>query len=159
MSTLDPKEQVGDTTEATDNTVQPDHLEMPDLPNTMPTNLTMSESPVQNDIEVCTSELNHIPEFRAPESTDMPSESENVEPGTNVNGSLSSDQGRYELPPRSTRGVPPKRYDPDFESQRSKYPVNKPGEGNLSLKAKAFNTALYSEIIPTSTEEALKSKN
>ena len=159
LSTLDPKEQVGDTTEATDNTLPPDHPEMPVLPNTMPTNPTMSESPVQNDIEVCTSELNHILEFRAFESTDMLSESENVEPGTNVNGSLSSDQGRYELPPRSTRGVPPKTYDLEFESQRSKYPVNKPGEGNLSLKAKAFNTALYSENIPTSTEEALKSKN
>ena len=92
----------------------------------MPINPTISESPVQNDIEVCTSELSHISEFRASESTDMPSGSENVELGTNVNGSLSSNQGRYELPPRSTRGVPPKRYDLDFESQRSKYLVNKP---------------------------------
>ena len=66
---------------------------------------------------------------------------------------------RYELPPRSTRGIPPKRYDPEFESQRSKYPVNKAREGNLSIQAKNFNTALYSKDIPNTTEEALRNEN
>ena len=63
---------------------------------------------------------------------------------------------RYELPPRSTRGIPPKRYDPEFEAQRSKYPINKEGIENLSQSAMAFNTALYSSDIPRSVEEALQ---
>ena len=32
---------------------------------------------------------------------------------------------RYVLSPRSTRGIPPKRYDPDYESKRSRYSVDR----------------------------------
>ena len=39
---------------------------------------------------------------------------------------------RYELPPRSTRGIPPRRYDPEFEAQRSRYPSNQGNVDNLS---------------------------
>ena len=35
---------------------------------------------------------------------------------------------RYELPPRSTRGIPPRRYNPKFEAQRSRYPTK---QGNI----------------------------
>lgn len=31
---------------------------------------------------------------------------------------------KYKLPSRSTRGVPPKRYDPEYEAHRSRYPIN-----------------------------------
>ena len=31
---------------------------------------------------------------------------------------------RYELPPRSTRGILAKRYDLEFKAQRSRYPIN-----------------------------------
>uniref|UniRef100_A0A803LBV3 Uncharacterized protein n=1 Tax=Chenopodium quinoa TaxID=63459 RepID=A0A803LBV3_CHEQI len=140
LSVPDQKEQVGDTAEATDSTVQLD------LPNTMPTNPNMSESPVQNDIEVCTSKLSHISESRSPEPTNIPSESEIVDPGTKNDQSLSHDRGRYELPPRSTRGVPPKRYDPEFESQRSKYPVNKPGEGDDAEEIEHLKSKLFKEF-------------
>ena len=63
---------------------------------------------------------------------------------------------RYELPPRSTRGVSPKRYDPEFESERSQYPTNRGSNENLSQTATAFNTSLYANVQPKTTEEALQ---
>ena len=62
---------------------------------------------------------------------------------------------RYELPPRSTIGVPPKRYDAEFESQRSRYPPNRGSNEKLSQTAVAFNTSLCSNVLLKSTEEAL----
>ena len=61
---------------------------------------------------------------------------------------------RYELPPRITRGIPPRRYDPEFEEQRSRYPINQGNVDTLSQTAVAFNTSLYSSSIPRNTEEA-----
>ena len=61
---------------------------------------------------------------------------------------------RYELPPRSKRGVPPRKYDPEFESQRSRYPINRE-MSNLAHTAVAFQASLYSSSLPRSTEEAL----
>ncbi|XP_071729311.1 uncharacterized protein [Rutidosis leptorrhynchoides] len=65
----------------------------------------------------------------------------------------------YVLPPRANRGVPPKRYDPEKEALRSRYPMANIAKGNLSKEAKKFNFAIYSEEIPTTIEQALKSKN
>lgn len=62
---------------------------------------------------------------------------------------------KYELPARSTRGVPPKRYDPEYELQRSWYPINQSSDESLSLVAMAFNTSLYSSTLPKNVEEAL----
>ena len=64
-------------------------------------------------------------------------------------------QNRFELPPKSTRGIPPKRYIPEFEAQRSRYPTSKESNENLSHSAMAFNTALYSNNVPKNVEEAL----
>nr|KAJ0198868.1 hypothetical protein LSAT_V11C600327230 [Lactuca sativa] len=64
----------------------------------------------------------------------------------------------YVLPPRSNRGVPPKRYSPEKESRGDRYPVANIAKGNLSKGAKAFVSSLYSNEIPTTTEQALKSK-
>ena len=55
---------------------------------------------------------------------------------------------RYELPLRNTRGIPPSRYDPEFEAQRSRYLVSKESDENLSHTAVAFNTSLYSNDVP-----------
>ena len=78
-------------------------------------------------------------------------------PDTDTNDVISSDDvpRRYELPPRSTRGIPPRRYDPEFESQRSRYPIQE-NQGNLSQVAVAFNTSLYSCSLPKSTDDALR---
>ncbi|KAM0001536.1 putative RNA-directed DNA polymerase [Helianthus debilis subsp. tardiflorus] len=67
--------------------------------------------------------------------------------------------GRYALPPRANRGVPPKRYSPEKEARSSKYPMANVAKGNLSQEAKAFVASLYSEATPTTVEQALKSKN
>ncbi|XP_071687396.1 uncharacterized protein [Rutidosis leptorrhynchoides] len=66
---------------------------------------------------------------------------------------------QYILPPRINRGVPPKRFSPEKEPCRSRYPVANIANGNLSPEAKQFTSALYSENIPNSVEQALKSPN
>uniref|UniRef100_A0A803M8T8 GAG-pre-integrase domain-containing protein n=1 Tax=Chenopodium quinoa TaxID=63459 RepID=A0A803M8T8_CHEQI len=66
---------------------------------------------------------------------------------------------RYELPPRRTRGVPPKRYDPEYEDSRSRYPIGKISNENLASNAIAFTASLYSTEIPKTVEEALASKD
>ena len=63
---------------------------------------------------------------------------------------------RYELLPRSTRGIPPWRYDPEFEAQRSRYPINQGNVDNLSQTSIAFNTSLYSSSILENIKEALR---
>ena len=66
---------------------------------------------------------------------------------------------RYELPPRSTRGIPPRIYDPEFEAQRSRYPVNRENNKALSQTAVAFNTSVYSSIVPNNVVKALRDPN
>ena len=62
----------------------------------------------------------------------------------------------YMLPPRSTRGVPPRRYNPEYEAQRSRYPIEKSsGSGNLSQSALAFKATLDTTKSPVTVEEAL----
>ena len=64
----------------------------------------------------------------------------------------------YMLLSRSTQGVPPRRYDPEYEAQRSRYPIEKlSGSGNLSQSALAFKVALDTTTSPTTVEEALMS--
>ncbi|KAI3821225.1 hypothetical protein L1987_08786 [Smallanthus sonchifolius] len=65
----------------------------------------------------------------------------------------------YVLPPRTNRGVPPKRYSPEKEARSSRYPMANIAKGNLSSEAQAFATSLYSEEIPTSVDQALESKD
>uniref|UniRef100_A0A251RUP7 Putative reverse transcriptase, RNA-dependent DNA polymerase n=1 Tax=Helianthus annuus TaxID=4232 RepID=A0A251RUP7_HELAN len=67
--------------------------------------------------------------------------------------------GRYELPPRANRGVPPKRYSPEKEPRGCRYPMANIAQGNLSREAKAFSSLLYAEEIPTNTKQALQSKH
>lgn len=64
----------------------------------------------------------------------------------------------YVLPPRSTRGILPRRYDPEFESRRSKYPISNIVESKLSKKVFSFHTAVCSDNISRNVDEALKSK-
>ena len=63
---------------------------------------------------------------------------------------------RYELHLRITTGIPPRRYDLEFEAQRSRYQVSNESNKNLSHSAMAFNTALYSNDVPKNVEEALQ---
>uniref|UniRef100_A0A803N0D9 Retroviral polymerase SH3-like domain-containing protein n=1 Tax=Chenopodium quinoa TaxID=63459 RepID=A0A803N0D9_CHEQI len=143
-----PTEQVDKATETTDNTL---HSSQPNILPEGPTTTLFKDLPRN---EVCTPDLCHNPQ-----PTNISSEEESTK--TNIPSENFDREGvchepeyedsleikRYVLPPRSIRGVPPKRYDQDFEAQRSKYPVSKPSEGNLSQGAKAYNTAVYSETI------------
>ena len=63
---------------------------------------------------------------------------------------------RYELPPRNTRGVLPRRYDPQFESQRSRYPISRDETSNMAHTTVAFMTSLYSNFLTLITKEALR---
>ncbi|GJW95376.1 hypothetical protein Tco_0175048 [Tanacetum coccineum] len=67
--------------------------------------------------------------------------------------------GRYALPPRVNRGVPPKRYSLEKESRGSRYPIANIAKGNLSEEAKAFALSMYSDEIPANTKQALKLKH
>ncbi|XP_071728419.1 uncharacterized protein [Rutidosis leptorrhynchoides] len=65
---------------------------------------------------------------------------------------------RYVLPQRVNRGIPPKRYSPEQEAKRSRYPMANIAQGNLSSEAQKFNSALYSEEIPSTVDQAMKSE-
>lgn len=65
---------------------------------------------------------------------------------------------RYVLPPRSTRGIPPRRYSPKRIGRNSRYPVENVADNNLTNLATAFQVALYKENLPRTAEEALKSE-
>uniref|UniRef100_A0A803LUQ7 Uncharacterized protein n=1 Tax=Chenopodium quinoa TaxID=63459 RepID=A0A803LUQ7_CHEQI len=121
----DPKDQVGKTTEATADIIQ-------FTQSTATTNDLPSEDPIHNK-EVCTPDICHI---SGSELTNTPFEERSIElesgdaglgtdePG-DISKGLSKDEAapetdKYQLLPRSTRGIPPKRYDPDLEAKRSK---------------------------------------
>ncbi|KAJ0617795.1 putative RNA-directed DNA polymerase [Helianthus annuus] len=85
---------------------------------------------------------------------------EQVEPVVeHVESVAAETTGRYSLPPRANRGVPPKRYSPEKETRNSRYPVANMVNGNLSNNAKAFVASLYTEQIPNSVKEAQGKKN
>ena len=52
--------------------------------------------------------------------------------------------------------MPPKRYDPEYESQRFRYLMCRMDDEQLSQTAVAFNASLYSSTIPKTTKEALQ---
>jgi hypothetical protein len=130
VTNMGPKEKVSDTTD-----VVSDHI----------------VSPLQ---------CNLPPSDEHPSSPEVCSEPEPIHDIDDVDDSIVpapvSESNKYELPPRSTRGIPPRRYDPDFEAQRSGYPVNRESNQVLSQSALAFNTSLYSNDIPRNVEEALQ---
>ena len=76
------------------------------------------------------------------------------------NAAVDGDTRRYIMPPRSNRGIPPKRYSPERISRRSRYSVANLAKANLTETARAFTAALYEEEeIPGTAEEAMKIKH
>ncbi|XP_057781185.1 uncharacterized protein LOC130999616 [Salvia miltiorrhiza] len=69
---------------------------------------------------------------------------------------MGADNERYVLPPRSTRGIPPKRYSPEKFGKNSRYSIGGIAKGNLSKTAAAYEVALYDEEIPKNAEQAIK---
>ena len=90
-------------------------------------------------------------------SDNMMVDNEDIEFSVKINNDQSVEMSnRYELPPRKTRGVPPKRYDPEYEAKRSRYLADRNNVESLAQMALAFNASLYSNKIPRNVEEALQ---
>nr|GEW03957.1 putative ribonuclease H-like domain-containing protein [Tanacetum cinerariifolium] len=104
-----------------------------------------------------TYENNESPESSNNETEQHPSNNE-IEQHSSQVDQIEEEPVRYELPLRTNRGIPPKRYTPEKEARRSRYPMANIAKGNLSLEDQIFTTSLYFEEIPTSVEQALKSK-
>ncbi|KAJ0603580.1 putative RNA-directed DNA polymerase [Helianthus annuus] len=126
--------------------------------NNDPPNLASEVSNSQTQEYVDSSNISNIPDLvtncgnhEHVETPDLPNREEEQE-------SSQVEQARYVLPPRSNRGVPPKRYSPEKEARSSQYPMANMAAGNLSPEAQAFATSLCSEEIPTTVEQALESK-
>lgn len=65
-------------------------------------------------------------------------------------------QTKYVLPPRSTRGVPPRQYISEHKPGSSRYPVANLVRGSLTDTARAFVAAIYADDTPKTVEEAMK---
>uniref|UniRef100_A0A803LEC5 Uncharacterized protein n=1 Tax=Chenopodium quinoa TaxID=63459 RepID=A0A803LEC5_CHEQI len=141
--TPDPITQVGNTAD-----VAPETSVSSPPSTSIPSNEHPSLTPVLSD--------EHSPDNSPVEVTSKNSETDNVPETNNFSSDVALD--RYQLPPRSTRGIPPRRYDPKYESQQSRYPVEKISNENLSSMAIAFSASLYSSDIPKTVEDALGNK-
>nr|GEV84702.1 putative ribonuclease H-like domain-containing protein [Tanacetum cinerariifolium] len=116
-------------------------------------------SPTLSDanIDCETYENNESPESSKNETEQHPSNNETEQHSSQVD-QIKEEPVRYELPLRTNRGVPPKRYTLEKEARRSRYPIANIAKGNLSPEAQIFTTSLYFEEILTFVEQALKSK-
>ena len=130
MLNPDPQEQLGNATELSPQVVHP-------IPHPV-----MSEHQVSSLLEQDAISNADIVDIT----------SETMETGKEQTG---EPQG-YTLAPRSTRGIPPKRYDPDYEAKRSRYPIEPTVEGNMSQSALAFNVALYATELPKNVDKAMQ---
>ncbi|KAJ0846072.1 putative RNA-directed DNA polymerase [Helianthus annuus] len=137
------------------------------IQSTSPEDSTTNNDPPNLASEVSNSRTQEYVDFPNVDSSNISDSStdaenhEHVEIPNHTAGQESSEveQTGYVLPPRSNKGVPPKRYSPEKEARSSRYPLANVAMGNLSPEAKAFTTSLCSEEIPTTVEQALKSKN
>ncbi|GJU67540.1 retrovirus-related pol polyprotein from transposon TNT 1-94 [Tanacetum coccineum] len=111
---------------------------------------TQPEDPNASDAQEAP---NLIPEVSNTHSSPI---SEPIETTNNTSGQDTT--GRYVLPPRANRGVPPKRYSSEKVSRGSRYPIANIARGNLSEEANTFALSMYPDEIPANTEQALKSK-
>ena len=94
-----------------------------------------------------------------PASVPISTDPVETEPLVEENG-IDGDTGRYILPHRITRGIPPKRYSPEKTGKKSRYGVANFVQENLTKMARAFAAALYEEEeIPRTAEEAMRHKH
>ena len=119
-----------------------DHLVQSSVSTSQPEPDTV-EYPEEHTTEVCESEL-------SPGSNNLTTEPISLEV---------SETGQYVLPPRNNRGIPPRRYDPEFEAARSRYPVANVTRGErLSPQLVNLQKNICSEWIPKDATEAQKDK-
>nr|GFA09154.1 putative reverse transcriptase, RNA-dependent DNA polymerase [Tanacetum cinerariifolium] len=112
-----------------------------DSPTVYPTiSPTLSDA----NIDCETYENNESHESSNNDTKQHPSNNETEHHSSQVD-QIKEEPVRYELPSRTNRGVPPKRYTPEKEARRSRYPMANIAKGNLSQEAKIFTTSLYFE--------------
>ena len=136
-----PKEKVSSTTEpsATSHIQHPNLSSPSSAPEVNPSNVSLVNEP--NNVR------QEDDGIRSGGETSGRDEGEGVDPDT----------GLYKLPYRCTRGVPPKRYSPEWQGRKPKYPAAYTVIGQLTEMARAFEAALYEdEEIPRSVEEAMR---
>ncbi|CAJ2659174.1 unnamed protein product [Trifolium pratense] len=134
-----------------DNTTSPDHNQ-----------LAQSSPRVQLDSSEVT--LDPFPTDRSIDEVDLVSDSEIDSVLNEINPCLhdttntpntESTNIQYNLPPRSNRGKPPVRYEPDLQS-KVKYPIsNYVSSHKLSRSYASFVSQLSSISIPSNVQEAL----
>ena len=76
---------------------------------------------------------------RQEDETLQPSGEEEINGEREVDG----DTWQYKLPSRSTRGIPPRRYSPDWKGKKTRYSIANIALEQLTEMARAFETALY----------------
>ena len=89
------------------------------------------------------------PEVNHSNKDNVPLENTNVDRNNGGDCQISGGDGDtgqpYELPHRTTRGVPPRRYSPNWKGRKSRYAVMNIVQGHLTEMARAFEVALYEE--------------
>jgi hypothetical protein len=74
-----------------------------------------------------------------------------------LNTNIMESSAGYELPHRHNRGKPPRRYSPDVEERRSRYPIaNYVSTQGLPDPLKTFMHDISTNHVPTGVEEAVK---
>ena len=153
VSTVGPPETVSGTAETPNPSIQNEELsDNPELSNPL------------SDPEVRHSDCNTVPQVsptvmdnirQEDEILQLTGETEVVE-GREENG----DTGQFRMPPRSTRGIPPRRYSPDWKWKKTKYSIVNMAQEQLTEMARAFETALYEEEeIPQAVQETMRHKH
>nr|GEY97141.1 putative ribonuclease H-like domain-containing protein [Tanacetum cinerariifolium] len=123
----------------------------------LPQSTNLVNSTINDDPSIIMSKNNESPESSNNETEQHPSNNETKHHSSQVD-QIEEEPVRYELPQRTNRGVPPKRYTLEKEARRSRYSMANIAKGNLSPEAQIFNTSLYFEEILTFVEQALESK-
>ena len=155
LSNLDPKDQVDDATEPPHQDILSTRLPLPILSGHQ-----VSHANLDSIVPEDTNNENVIIDTLNDENVVVDTLNEEIVADTIETGNHDSqnvDSESYVLPPHSTRGVPPRRYDPEYEAKRSRYPFKKSDTGNLSRSALAFKAILDATKSPTTVEEALTS--
>lgn len=125
------------------------------LPNLMSSEVSASHDPSSSNSSQDLPSNDPSEELEISNHNDQEAEKDNQETSSHNQETT----GRYTLPPRANRGVPPKRYSPEKQLNRNvKYPMANIANGDLSKEAKAFTSSLYTEETPNSVEQALASK-
>lgn len=144
----------GETPEEESNWSTFDWFKDIDIPSTEASGDSCQTQTDHMSPEVEVSESPPSPVLNDPSPENIIEVSSPISPDNNNNGDISVS---YELPHRHNRGKPLKRYSPEEEDHRSRYPVaNYVSMKDLSEPLKKFANELSSHSVPSNVEEAIE---